>query len=89
MESPFPSVSAMPGFDTTVVGRHNNNGVIPYTGFFNSLQDTFHISIQFFQHLIVGRSVMPFGMSGVVGFFEADSQQFRFLFNNILLCCFT
>ena len=35
------------------------------------------------------KHVILIGMSGVVGFFEADSQQFRFLFNNILLCCFT
>ena len=67
----------MPFLDTTMIGCDDKDSLIQHTCILNRLNDLADIAVELFQLFIVGRCVMTFSMTDMIGFVENDIDQCR------------
>ena len=68
----FHGLAAMPFLDTTMIGCDDKDSLIQHTCILNRLNDLADIAVELFQLFIVGRCVMTFSMTDMIGFVEND-----------------
>ena len=79
-------LSAMSFVDATMIGSQYENSIIKDSCFFYCLDNLTHVCIQFFEFLIICRSVMSLGMAGMVGTVITNGNESRMLLLDISGC---